>query len=403
MSSTVKPRSSVTVESKSSTWDSRFNLMKWWNADRIKEATVMVVGAGALGNEIIKNLTLLGVGNLLIIDLDTVDYTNLSRSILFRAEDCDRKKNEVAAERVRSIHPGVRVATLDGDIGVDIGLGVFRRMDVIIGGLDNRLARLAINRACYKVGKTWVDGAIQDMGGQVAVYKPGKTCYECNLTPQDRKQLSARLSCISVARQHAELGTMATTPIAASIIGAIQAQEALKVIFGDGDRRGMIEEDFYYEGRSNYVAQRKYPILKQNCPSHHTYSKIIEAPLSASDSVAKVLDWITNHLEDDDPAIILERPLVFRFATEKTQIVTDLMVPHAKMDNKFVRKYEKQVGEGLAIIDSIDQLERCEERILDQTLLACGIPFFHILPVLTTEGKYHYIELSADADKLTFK
>jgi len=104
----------------------------------------MVVGAGALGNEVIKNLVLMGVGYIYIVDFDTIEVANLSRSVLFRESDAGRRKAEVAAARAKEINPYVHVQYLHGDITHDVGLGVFRRMDVIIGCLDNREARLAV-------------------------------------------------------------------------------------------------------------------------------------------------------------------------------------------------------------------------------------------------------------------
>ena len=144
---------SITVNSKSSDWDSTFQLMSWWKKEVVREAKVMVVGAGALGNEVIKNLTLLNIGYIFIVDFDIIEYSNLSRSILFRESDCNHKKCEVAEKRIKEINPNIKVQTLDGDISADVGLGIFRRMDVIIGCLDNRLARLFLNRACHKVNK----------------------------------------------------------------------------------------------------------------------------------------------------------------------------------------------------------------------------------------------------------
>ncbi len=140
---------------------SRLKLIPWWDQDRLKNAAVMVVGAGAIGNELIKNLTLLGIGRILIFDMDAIENTNLTRSILYRANDVGRYKAEVAAERAMEINPDVKAKAFVANIIDDVGLGVFRRMDVVLGGLDNREARLAINQSCYKVNKPWIDGAIE--------------------------------------------------------------------------------------------------------------------------------------------------------------------------------------------------------------------------------------------------
>ncbi|MGA9398631.1 MAG: ThiF family adenylyltransferase, partial [Anaerolineaceae bacterium] len=123
-----------------------FEFISWWERDKVQAARVMVVGAGALGNEVIKNLSLMGIGHLFIIDFDTIEAANLSRSVLFREADNQRSKAEIAAARAKQLNPQVKVQYLDGDVTSALGLGIIRRMDVVIGCLDNREARLAINR-----------------------------------------------------------------------------------------------------------------------------------------------------------------------------------------------------------------------------------------------------------------
>src|SRR5437868_15434920 len=87
----------------------RFRLIGWWDQKKLAAAKVLVVGAGALGNEIVKNLALLGVGHVLIADLDRVENSNLSRSVLYRASDDGRPKAEVAASAARDIYPDLKI------------------------------------------------------------------------------------------------------------------------------------------------------------------------------------------------------------------------------------------------------------------------------------------------------
>ncbi|MCD4665194.1 MAG: ThiF family adenylyltransferase, partial [Bacteroidales bacterium] len=125
-----------------------FSLLSWFDIEKVKNAEVMVVGAGALGNEVLKNLALFGIGNIVVVDFDRIEHSNLCRSVLFRAEDAENMeyKAEIAAKRIKEINPGINILPISGDIGSDVGLGVFRKMDVVIGCLDNRFARFLINR-----------------------------------------------------------------------------------------------------------------------------------------------------------------------------------------------------------------------------------------------------------------
>ena len=94
------------------------------------------------------------------------------------------------------------VQEFDGNIVYDLGLGVYRWADVVIGGLDNREARVAINQAAAKVGKPWIDGAIERLDGVARVFDPATgPCYECTMSEVDWKMLAARRSCaLLVAR-----------------------------------------------------------------------------------------------------------------------------------------------------------------------------------------------------------
>jgi adenylyltransferase/sulfurtransferase len=87
---------------------SRLRLIPWWDQEKLRTARTMVVGAGAIGNELLKNLALLGIGHIFAIDMDRIENSNLTRSILFRQKDEGRYKAEVAAERVREINPDTK-------------------------------------------------------------------------------------------------------------------------------------------------------------------------------------------------------------------------------------------------------------------------------------------------------
>src|SRR5256885_1731373 len=102
----------------------RFKLIGWWDQSRLSRARVVVVGAGALGNEIVKNLALLGVGNLFIADMDRIENSNLSRSVLYREADSGAAKADTAAKAARSIYPEIHAHAFHGNVVYDLGLGV---------------------------------------------------------------------------------------------------------------------------------------------------------------------------------------------------------------------------------------------------------------------------------------
>ena len=178
---------------------SRFRLIPWWDQKKLQSARVLVIGAGALGNEILKNLVLLGFERIVIVDLDKIEESNLSRSILYRSSDVGSYKAEAAARSVLALAPDVKVKPLVANVVQDCGLGIFAWSDVIIAGLDNREARLSINRYCWKTNTPWIDGATEVLQGVVRVFiPPDGACYECTMSAADWEVLNERRGCGAV-------------------------------------------------------------------------------------------------------------------------------------------------------------------------------------------------------------
>ena len=180
-----------------------FTQLSWFRSERVAQARVMVVGCGALGNEVLKNLVLFGVQHLVVVDFDRVESSNLSRSVLFTREDAETHARKIDAVKasIKRINPSAEVVTLFGDIAYEVGLGWFRGVDVVIGCVDNRWARYCINRLCMRAGKPWVDGGIDGLEGTVRVFIPGENCYACNLGPEGLKDLKRRMPCSGIIRE----------------------------------------------------------------------------------------------------------------------------------------------------------------------------------------------------------
>ncbi|HZE97902.1 MAG TPA: ThiF family adenylyltransferase [Planctomycetota bacterium] len=260
----------------------RLRLISWWRQEKLAAAKILVVGAGALGNEVLKNLALLGAGHVYIIDYDTIESSNLTRSVLFREGDAGKSKAERAAAAVRAINPEVKVRALNGNVLADLGLGVFSEMDVVIGCLDNREARLWINRQCWKVGRPWVDGAIQEISGVVKVFvPPDSACYECGMTERDYQLINLKYSCPLLKREDIAEGKVPTAPTISSMIAGLQTQEALKLLHGMPVKPGAA---MVWNGESNNFYTTRYQ-RKEDCLSHETYGVPAALPIGADDQV----------------------------------------------------------------------------------------------------------------------
>jgi len=251
---------------------SRFRLIPWWDQEKISNCRLLVVGAGALGNEILKNAALLGFRHVVVIDLDRIEESNLSRTVLYRESDVGEFKATAAARAYLSLAPDAQVRGLALNVLNDCGLGLFEWSDVIIAGLDNREARLWINRSAWKVNRPWIDGAIEGINGVVRAFLPGRApCYECTIGEVDWALLEKRLSCNLLTLDPAPEGKVPTTPTISSILAGIQVQEAVKLIHG---LPTLASKGYVFEGmnHSSYVVEYSE---NPDCMSHHTVPEIV--------------------------------------------------------------------------------------------------------------------------------
>jgi len=372
-----------------------FSLISWWEREKVEKAKVMVVGAGALGNEVIKNLTLMGIGSLFIVDFDTIELANLSRSVLFRESDSGRKKAEVAAARAKELNPNVHVQYFHGDINTMLGLGVFRRMDVIIGCLDNREARLAVNRFAYWINKPWVDGAIQEFLGLARVFIPGEgACFECTLTEQARRDLSIRYSCPLLARENVLLGKVPTTPTIASIIAGIQSQEALKLIHDKPVQPGKV---LHFNGMTNEVHTTAYTPV-EDCESHWTYGEITELPLRADTTTIDDLLQIAHRDLGPDAVLEFDQELVLALNCPQCGTHEEVLEPISTVG--FNRAHCPICG--LLRETEMTHTIHGDENFLSRTLASVGVPKLHIIRAYNTE-EYRFYEMTGDlSDALHF-
>lgn len=374
----------------------RFKLIGWWDQARLSAAKVLVIGAGALGNEIVKNLAMLGVGHVVIADKDTIENSNLSRSVLYRAEDAGKPKAGVAASAAASLYPEINAHPLNGDIIHDLGAGVFRWADVVIGGLDNREARLAINRHCWRLGRPWVDGAIEVIQGVARVFTPDaeqqNACYECTMSERDWKLLAYRRSCNMLTRDEMAGGKTPTTPTIASIIAGVQVQETLKLLH---DLPTIAGKGFVFAGDTadSYLVDYQ---RRPDCQSHDTLSEIIELSKKSAEMPLAVLLQIAQEKLGHKAILDFNRDVAKEFVCPSCGKHEDVYRSLGAL--KTVDAKCPHCGEPARQILTFNTV-RGDEAFLDRTLSAIGIPPFDILTARTAERAIG-LELTGDAPQV---
>lgn len=196
---------------------------------RIRTVSVLLAGAGAIGNEVAKNLAMLGVRRLFIIDRDNVELSNVSRMIFFGPEDIGKNKAEVLARNVHKKYPFVETLAFRGDLE-RLPLKFYLDSDVVVCGLDNVVSRIYLTQICRKYSIPLVDGGIIGLNARVHVYiPPDDACPICMFPPnQYSKIVGLRNPCDAPAQQEA-VPSFATS---LSLVSSILAQETIKLVLG---------------------------------------------------------------------------------------------------------------------------------------------------------------------------
>jgi len=372
---------------------SRLRLIAWWEQEKLAAAKVLVVGAGALGNEVLKNLALMGIGSVYIVDFDLIEESNLTRSVLFRHRDCGRPKAEAAAEAMRDMNPDTSVKPMLSNIITDVGLGLFRDVDVVIGCLDNREARLWVNRCCWKVGTPWIDGGIQEINGVAKVFvPPDGACYECAMTENDYRLINLRYSCPLLRQDEIQAGKVPTAPTISSIVAGLQTQEALKLIHGMPVASG---EAMVFNGIANQFYKTKFQ-HKEDCLSHETYPDPVELPLSTTKNTATDLFAAVREQTglEGEFRLSLDRDFVVSVDCSSCDYSRRIMKPSYSVGMKQAQC--EKCGETAR--PNLKHAVASESELADQKLSDLGIPPYDIVRVSTSQGEKVFL-LSGDREK----
>jgi molybdopterin/thiamine biosynthesis adenylyltransferase len=213
--------------------------IKGWDQTKISSATVMVIGAGAIGNEVVKNLVLIGIGKIFLIDYDFINSSNLNRCILFNVENTLQKeyKVDIIKDACNILNSNVEIKTFKTDLN-EIDKRLYEESDVICTCVDNIEARLEANNYAYYYEIPFVDSGIEEFYGTVqSVYSKieDSACLQCNVSEMDLNLMWKKFSCTGQEIESEDGETIPIIPAiitTTSIIGGLQSQQVLKFLLG---------------------------------------------------------------------------------------------------------------------------------------------------------------------------
>ena len=232
---------------------------------KLKNAKVLLVGAGGLGAPVGLYLAAAGVGRIGVVDFDVVDFTNLQRQVIHGTKDVGRKKLDSARDTMRDINPNVQIDGYDVALSSENALDIISGYDMVVDGTDNFPTRYLVNDACVILKKPNVYGSIFRFEGQATIFAyPGGPCYRC-LYPEPPPP--------GLVPSCAEGGVLGILP---GIIGLIQATEAVKLILGAGE--SLVGRLMLYDALAMKFRELK---LRRDpecpvCGDHPTITKLID-------------------------------------------------------------------------------------------------------------------------------
>jgi adenylyltransferase/sulfurtransferase len=317
--------------------------------------------------------------------MDFVEKSNLTRSVLFRKEDEGKSKAETICKRAKDINEEINISYFHGNI-FNLGLGVFKEMDLIICGLDNREARFFVNQSCWKVNRPWIDGAIEVLNGVARMFiPPDGTCYECTLNEIDYNLMNKRKSCMMLGLDDIIEGKIPTTPTVSSIIAGVEVQEAVKYLHNK-EMVTLNGKGFVFNGNTNETYIVEYQ-KNEDCTSHDTFKEFEKLNQKFSDaSLNDVIEFGKKYFNSPDFIIEFNNEVVYELKDENGNTEEYFANINLLTQKDIVR------NEKILKANSFHNLKpgsEISEKLKNMKLVDLKIPFNDIVTVTNSEKEIH--------------
>jgi molybdopterin-synthase adenylyltransferase len=255
-----------------------------WDQERLRAASVVLCGIGALGTEAARLLAQSGVGALTLCDADTVEESNLSRGALFGPADIGSPKVTAAARALAAICPETHVFARQNWLACGVGLAELRDASLVVSCLDSKAARVQLAARCALAGVALLDGGTRAWGGEVRYYPVGGPCYGCALSDRERAARDDGLSCILPEGE--EQGASAA---GSALLASWMSVTALRLLLGQSAFAGVLRVDAAFAD-THQLRHRRDP----RCPLHERIpmESVECCPLTCDATVKELRDWL---------------------------------------------------------------------------------------------------------------
>ncbi len=266
--------------------------------EKIKNTSILVIGAGAGGNELLKNLLLMGYGHFTIVDFDYIEDSNLSRTTLFRKADIGKSKALIAAERLKelSLHENPVITGIHGNIIYDVGPGIFIRHDIVVCCVDTLKARAYINDWCVRLKKPFFEMGFENMNVDISFFDPAMENSPCLREIIGQGEFTEmRNSCSGLKIQDVHLSHIPSIQVASAMAGVLVATEIVKYLQGKSSLQNKILQYYGMQQRMIVFDIDRSSQCLLHCEPPFEYTKI---PIDNHSTVHDFLQCVNTELHD---------------------------------------------------------------------------------------------------------